>query len=235
MKAVIPKIHQEKTLPKELKKAKVKMVNSSAPSDMEIEIETSAETEIRNDSIDLSTKEYFSEGEKEVNGAIEKQSNHSDSIKEPKKTKDSCFNREQKKGHIKPCSKKEILVKMEDLGPDSDCGESESQTDSETGNNIETKVSLQGEIKEKGGMKPPESSVQPSMTKMCDIDIVVQGSSVQRETKDNRNVEKESSGQHNQERINDKAVDEKEFLIGKKLKKNEMLTKSHQLRKFRMK
>ena len=38
---------------------------------------------------------------------------------------------------------------MEDLGPDLDCGESESQTDSETGNNIETKVSLQGEIKEK--------------------------------------------------------------------------------------
>ena len=48
---------------------------------------------------------------------------------------------------------------MEDLGPDLDCGESESQTDSETGNNIETKVSLQGEIKEKGGMEPPESSV----------------------------------------------------------------------------
>ena len=38
---------------------------------------------------------------------------------------------------------------MEDLGPDLDCGESESQTDSETGNNIETKVSLQGEIKSK--------------------------------------------------------------------------------------
>ena len=95
---------------------------------------------------------------------------------------------------------------MEDLGPNSDCGESESQTDSETGNNIETKVSLQGEIKEKGGMEPPESSVQPSMTKTCDIDIVVQGSSVQRETKDNRNVEQESSGQHDKERISDKAA-----------------------------
>ena len=47
---------------------------------------------------------------------------------------------------------------MEDLGPNSDCGESESQPDSETGNNIETKVSLQGEIKEKGGMEPLESS-----------------------------------------------------------------------------
>ena len=107
---------------------------------------------------------------------------------------------------------------MEDLGPDLDCGESESQTDSETGNNIEIKVSFQGEIKEKGGMEPPESSVQPSMTKTCDIDIVVQGSSVQRETKDNRNVEQESSGQHDQERINDKAVDEKEFYVQKEIK-----------------
>ena len=107
MKAVIPKIHQEKTLPKEPKKAKVKMVNLSAPSDMEIETETSAETEICNNSIDLSTKEYFSEDEKEVNSAVEKQSNHSDLKKEPEKTKDSCFDGEQKiKEHIKPCSKK---------------------------------------------------------------------------------------------------------------------------------
>ena len=94
----------------------------------------------------------------------------------------------------------------------------QSQTNSETGNNIETKVLLQGEIKEKGGMEPPESSVQPSMTKMCDIDIVVQGSSVQRETKDNRNVEQESSSLHDHERINDKAVDEKEFLIQEEIK-----------------
>ena len=107
MKVFIPKIRQEKTLPKEPKKAKVKTVNSSAPSDMEIETETSAETEICNDSIALSTKEYFSEGEKEVNGAVEEQSNHSDLKKEPKKTKDSCFDGEQKiKAHIKPCSKK---------------------------------------------------------------------------------------------------------------------------------
>ena len=34
------------------------------------------------------------------------------------------------------------------------------------------------------------------MTKKCDIDIGVQGSSVQRETKDNKDVEQESSGQH---------------------------------------
>ena len=37
MKAVIQKMHQEKTLLKEPKKVKVKMVNSSVPSDMEIE------------------------------------------------------------------------------------------------------------------------------------------------------------------------------------------------------
>ena len=66
MKAVIPKKHQEKTLPKEPKKVKVKIVNSSAPSDMETETETSAEIEIHNDSIDLSTKESFTEGKKEV-------------------------------------------------------------------------------------------------------------------------------------------------------------------------
>ena len=34
---------------------------------------------------------------------------------------------------------------MVDLGPDSDC--CESQTESQTGTNIETKVSLEGEIK----------------------------------------------------------------------------------------
>ena len=73
MKAVIPKKHQEKTLPNKPKKVKVKIVNSSAPSDMETEKETSAETEIHNHSIDLSTKESFSEGEKEVNGGVEKQ------------------------------------------------------------------------------------------------------------------------------------------------------------------
>ena len=49
---------------------KVKSVNSSAPSSMETETETSAETEIHNNSIDLSTKESFSEGEKEVNGGV---------------------------------------------------------------------------------------------------------------------------------------------------------------------
>ena len=82
-KAVIPKKHQEKTIPKEPKKVKVKSVNSSAPSDMEKETETSAETEIHNNSIDLSTKESFSEGEKEVNGGVEKQNDDSDLNKQP--------------------------------------------------------------------------------------------------------------------------------------------------------
>ena len=90
MKAVIPKKHQEKTLPKEPKKAKVKIVNSSAPSDMETEKETSAETEIHNNSIDLSIKGSFSEGKKEVNGGVEKQNDYSDLNKQPEKTKDSC-------------------------------------------------------------------------------------------------------------------------------------------------
>ena len=64
---------------------------------MEMETETSAKTEIHNDSINLNTKEYFREGEKEVNGAVERQINHSDLKKEPEKTKDSCFYGEQKK------------------------------------------------------------------------------------------------------------------------------------------
>ena len=39
-----------------------------------------------------------------------------------------------------------------------------------------------------------------------------------REKLDNRNVEQESSGQHNKERINDKAVDVKECLIREEIK-----------------
>ena len=95
-KAVIPKQCQEKTIPKVPRKVKVKSVNSSAPSDMETEIETSAETEICNDSIDLSTKEYFSEGKKEVNGGVEKRNDDSDLNKQPEKTKDSCSEGEKK-------------------------------------------------------------------------------------------------------------------------------------------
>ena len=76
---------------------------------------------------------------------------------------------------------------MVDLGANSDCSEleSKSEDESQTGTNIEPKGSVKGEIKEKGGVKPPESSVQPSMTKKCHIDIVEQGSSVQREIKNN--------------------------------------------------
>ena len=73
-------------------------------------------------------------------------------------------------------------MKIIDLAEKSDCSEPESKSEdeSQTGTNIEPKVSVQGEIKEKGGVEPPESSVQPPMTKKCDIDIVEQGSSVQR-------------------------------------------------------
>ena len=175
MKAVIPKKNiRKKTLPKEPKKVKVKTVNSSAPSDMETEKETSAETEICNDSIDLSIKESLSEGKKEVNTGVEKQNDDSDLNKQPEKTKEG-----EKNGPNQTCSNKKTLVKMVDLGPNSDCSESESKSKDKSQTNIQTKVSVQGEIKEKGGMEPPESSVQPPMTKTCDIDIVEQGSSVQ--------------------------------------------------------
>ena len=43
--------------------------------------------------------------------------------------------------------------------------------------------------------------------------MLYKGLQFREKLKDNRNVEQESSGQHNQEGINDKAVDEKEFLI----------------------
>ena len=72
---------------------------------------------------------------------------------------------------------------MVDLGASLDCSELESKSkdESQTGTNTEpkVKVSVQREIKEKGGVEPPESSVQPPMTKKCDIDIVEQGSSAQ--------------------------------------------------------
>ena len=71
---------------------------------METEAETSAETEIHNDSIDLSTKESFSEGKKEVNGGVEKQNDDSDLNKQPEKTKDSCSEGEIN-GHIQICSR----------------------------------------------------------------------------------------------------------------------------------
>ena len=76
---------------------------------------------------------------------------------------------------------------MVELGANLDCSETESKSkdESQTGTNIEPKVSVQGEIKEKGGVEPPGSSIQPPMTKKCDIDIVEQGSSIQREIKNN--------------------------------------------------
>ena len=52
--------------------------------------------QICNDSIDLSTKKSFSEGEKEVNGGVEKQNDDSDLNKQPEKTKDSCSEGEKK-------------------------------------------------------------------------------------------------------------------------------------------
>ena len=83
--------------------------------------ESSIETDIHNDSNDLSTKE--SSGKKEVNSGV---------VSRPTQTK------------------KKTLVKMVDLGQNSDCSESESESKSkgESGTIIEHKISLQQEIKE---------------------------------------------------------------------------------------
>ena len=68
---------------------------------METEKETSAETEIFNDSTDLRIKGSFSEGEKEVNGGVEKQNDDSDLNKQPEKTKYSCSEGDKKMDIIK--------------------------------------------------------------------------------------------------------------------------------------
>ena len=101
-KAVIPKKHQEKTKTKEPKKVKVKGVNSLPPSDLETAPESSVETDIRNNSIDFSTehekiKEPFCDGEKNVNGGVEKQNKDSNLSKQPEKTKDTCSEGEKNK------------------------------------------------------------------------------------------------------------------------------------------
>ena len=72
---------------------KVKSVNSLAVSDLKTAPESSLESEIHNDSIDLSTehkktKESFSDGEKEVNSGVTKQNNNSNLSKQPEKTKE---------------------------------------------------------------------------------------------------------------------------------------------------
>ena len=77
---------------------------------METEKETSAETEIHNDLIDLSTKESFSEGKKEVNGGVEKQNDDSDLNKQPEKTKDSCSEGEKKMDIFKHLVIRKTLV-----------------------------------------------------------------------------------------------------------------------------
>ena len=86
--------------------------------------ESSTETDIHNDSNDLSIKESSGEkGEKEVNSGV---------VSWPTQTK------------------KKTLVKMVDLGRNSDCSESESESESEGASVtiIEHKISLQQEIQE---------------------------------------------------------------------------------------
>ena len=88
---------------------------------METAPESSTETDIPHDSNDLSTKE--SSGEKELNSGV---------VNGPTQTK------------------KKTLVKMVDLGPNSDCSEYESESKSEVESRtmIEHRISLQQEIKE---------------------------------------------------------------------------------------
>ena len=91
---------------------------------METAPESSTETDIHNDSNDLSTKESSGEkGKQEVNSGVVSRSTQ---------------------------TKKKTLVKMVDLGWNSDCSESKSEpkSEGESGTSIEHKISLQQEIKE---------------------------------------------------------------------------------------
>ena len=138
-------------------------------------------------------------------------------------------------GHIQTCSNEKTLVKMVDLGPDWDCCESESQTKSQTGTNIETKVSLEGEIKGKGGVEPPESSVQPPMTKCVILILLNKGLQVSEKLKTTKMLNQSHQVSIISRELLKRQRMNKSFLFRKKLKKNKMLTKSHQLRKFRKK
>ena len=100
-----------------------------------------------------------------------------------------------------------------------DCGESESQTDSETGNNIETKVSLQGEIKEKGGMEPPESSVQPSMKKHVILTLLYKGLQIREILKTTEMLNRSHQVSMIKRELMIRQWMKKSFLFGKKLKK----------------
>ena len=106
---------------------------------MQTEPESSTETDIHTDSNDLSTKESSGKkGEKEVNSGV---------VNGPTQTK------------------KKTLVKMVDLGPNSDWSESksESKSEGESGTIIEHKISLQQEIK-----KPKISNTLVNYTESSD-------------------------------------------------------------------
>ena len=177
-KTVIPKKGPGKGKPKEPKKVKVKTVNmetapkSSTETDiphnsndlstkesertvnMQTAPESSTETEIRPNSNDLNTKE--SEGTVNMQTAPESSTEtdiHNDS--NDLSTKESSGKKGKKEVNSGVVNgpnqtKKKTLVKMVDLGPNSDCSESkfESKSEGETGTIIEHKISLQQEIKE---------------------------------------------------------------------------------------
>ena len=177
-KTVIPKKGAGKSEPKEPKKVKVKTVNmETAPEssterdirhnsndlsteesegtvNMETAPESSTETDICHDSNDLSAKE--SEGTVYMQTAPESSTEtdiHNDS--NDLSTKESSGEKGEKEVNSGVVSwptqtKKKTLVKMVDLGWNSDCSESESESKSkgESGTIIEHKISLQQEIKE---------------------------------------------------------------------------------------
>ena len=118
---------------------------------METAPESSTETDIRHNSNDLSAKE--SEGTVNMQTAPESSTetdihNNSNDLS----TKESSVEKEVNSGAVsRPTqTKKKTLVKMVDLGQNSDCSESESESksESESGTIIEHKISLQQEIKE---------------------------------------------------------------------------------------
>ena len=177
-KTVIPKKSPGKSKPKEPKKVKVKTVNmetapeSSTETDihhhsndlstkesegtvnMETAPESSTETDIHHHSNDLSTKE--SEGT--VNMETEPESSTETDIHNDSKnlsTKESSGKKGKKEvnsGVVNGPTQtmKKTSMKMVELGWNSDCSESksESKSEGESGTIIEHKISLQQEIKE---------------------------------------------------------------------------------------
>ena len=119
------------------------------------------------------TKESFSGGEKELNGHVQTQSNDSNLTKEPDKNKESSSDtaqkgnvqvqRENTRGSEITEKGKKKIMKIVDLGVDTDCSEpnSKSEEESPEKNYFEPEISV--------GDAEPESQVQQLMTKEHDV------------------------------------------------------------------